>query len=177
MTQAQFRAALVRAGFSGAAGGIGPDTLEQWYSGRITSEGRWRTFARILSDSGDACSSALHAQALGSTHGAVWRYFFDYVPTGSLFPGSTHGADESWLLGTQQPHSQAEADLSADMGHWWASLGASGDPNSADGAPRWSRYAPVTAPLAMFMQTPPALNTSIDTVRAECEHWKPFLGW
>ena len=50
------------------------------YADRIAAEGRWRTFARISSDSGHACSSTLHAEALGSTYGSVWRYFFAYNP-------------------------------------------------------------------------------------------------
>lgn len=69
---------------SGAnATGVGPELLEQWYAKRIETEGRWRTFARINSDSGHACSSTLHAKALGSTYDKVWRYFFDYVEPGS----------------------------------------------------------------------------------------------
>ena len=59
--------------------GVGPTELEEWYARRIATEGRWRTFARINSDSGHACSSTLHAKALGSTSKNVWRYFFDYV--------------------------------------------------------------------------------------------------
>jgi hypothetical protein len=64
--------------------GVGPEQLEEWYAERIQTEGRWRTFARINSDSGHACSSTLHAKALGSTYDQVWRYFFDYVKNGSL---------------------------------------------------------------------------------------------
>ena len=66
VTQSQFEAALVAAGFSGVNGsgvGPGPATLSTWYAARIAREGRWRTFARILSDSGHACSSTLHAEA------------------------------------------------------------------------------------------------------------------
>ena len=63
--------------------GVGPEILEKWYAKRIQTEGRWRTFARINSDSGHACSSTLHAEALGSTYNKVWRYFFDYVKLGS----------------------------------------------------------------------------------------------
>ena len=29
----------------------------------------------------------------------------------------------------------------------------------------------------MFMDAPPRMNQSIDTVRSECDHWKPYLGW
>ena len=24
---------------------------------------------------------------------------------------------------------------------------------------------------------PPRMNSSADTVRLECEHWKPYMGW
>jgi hypothetical protein len=92
VTKEAFDAALIKAGFGGTmrlpsganATGVGPEQLEEWYAERIQTEGRWRTFARINSDSGHACSSTLHAKALGSTYDQVWRYFFDYVKNGSL---------------------------------------------------------------------------------------------
>jgi hypothetical protein len=59
VTKEAFDEALVKAGFSGwelAPDGtnksaIGPELLEVWYADRIKTEGRWRTFARINSDS------------------------------------------------------------------------------------------------------------------------------
>jgi hypothetical protein len=84
------------AGFSAAAGSaVVADTLEQWYTDRIQSEGYWRTFARILSDSDHACSSKLHAEALGAT-GSAWRYYFAYSTAADIDFGATHGGDESW---------------------------------------------------------------------------------
>ena len=82
VTTAELTAALIAEGFSGVGGsGVGPTELLTWYKERIAAEGNWRTFARILSDSGHACSSALHAQALAAhaPSGTIWRYFFGYV--------------------------------------------------------------------------------------------------
>merc|ERR1711871_161992 len=83
ISREEFRNGLIAEGFTGVnESAVGPDTLENWYSDRISTEGRWRTFARILSDSGHACSSTLHANALGSTSTNVWRYFFNYTQRG-----------------------------------------------------------------------------------------------
>ena len=217
VSRAHFRAALVSQGFSGVDGsGVGPDTLEEWYAHRIAREGRWRTFARILSDSGHACSSALHAEALATSatsaaaaaaaaattssaaaapatgvaagraaaRGSVWRYFFAF--TTAALPGATHGADESWILDEHEGAPAAQVALSRDMALWWASLNARGDPNAdaSDSAPWWNPYAPKGGDAddaVMFMgegdDPTPFMNATVDTVRAECEHWKAFLGW
>ena len=112
---------------------VGPALLEVWYQERIKTEGRWRTFARINSDSGHACSSTLHAKALGQTHpGHVWRYFFDFVAPGSKLPGATHGGDESWLLRKATTTTAGELALSTDMADWWTTLGRTlTNPNDA----------------------------------------------
>lgn len=206
VSRERFRSALVSQGFSGVNGsGVGPDTLEEWYADRIAREGRWRTFARILSDSGHACSSTLHAKALVTSAataakaakaasatsapvGSVWRYFFAFTTAG--LPGATHGADESWILDEHEGAPPGQVALSRDMALWWASLNAGGDPNADahDGAPRWSPYAPTSSQqgagvgdAVMFMgqaeDPTPFMNATADTVRAECEHWKVFLGW
>ena len=68
------------------------------------------------------------------------------------------------------------------MALWWASLNARGDPNVAaqPGSPEWTTFAPGSAPGVMFMgqaDSPnPFMNSTADTVRAECDHWKLFLG-
>jgi len=181
ISDARFRAALVAAGFSGQDGSpIGPDALVDWYADRIATEGRWRTFARINSDSGHACSSTLHAKALGATYSSVWRYFFAYAPTGQ---GAMHGGDESWLLGEHESGSPGQVALSHDMALWWASVNAHGDPNRAAdrGAPEWPQYNGSSAVGTMFLgdgiDPTPFVNSTVDTVRPECEHWKPYLGW
>eukprot|EP00966_Prymnesium_polylepis_P083823 1941023-Prymnesium_polylepis.1 len=69
------------------------------------------------------------------------------------------------------------------MALWWASLNAKHDPNAAarPGAPAWAVYNPSSAPAAMLMgdagDASPFMNATEDTVRVECEHWKPYLGW
>ena len=185
-TKEEFDAALTKAGFNGTmllpsgeqVPGVSPAMLEEWYAHRIATEGRWRTFARINSDSGHACSSALHAEALGSTSNQVWRYFFTYVAPGSTMPGATHGGDETWILRTKKTSNSAELALSEDMGSWWATLGATLDPNPISGnAPRWTSFVPGQEDGTMFMDTPPHLNSTVDTLRVECEKWKPYLGW
>ena len=180
VTEDQLRAALIKAGLSGQNGSaVGPDQLLVWYGPRIAAEGRWRTLARILSDSGHACSSTLHGEALGSTSSSVWRYYFAYAPTGQ---GARHGGDESWLLDDRAVASPEEWGLSEDMARWWASLASSGDPNAAatHNAPLWTSYSPSSTDV-MFMgegKSPePFLNATADTRRAECEHWKAWLGW
>ena len=70
-----------------------------------------------------------------------------------------------------------QRELSVDMAKWWASLGATLDPNGAGTAPRWTTYAPGQEEGTMFLDAPPRMNSSADTVRLECEHWKPYLGW
>ena len=100
VSEEKFDHALERYGLSGQNGSsVSTAMLKGWYADRLASEGRWRTFARILSDSGHACSSTLHAEALGSTGVEVYRYFFDYVTNG--LPGATHGGDEGWLFQTK----------------------------------------------------------------------------
>ena len=95
-----------KAGFSGVNGSaVGPDTLIEWYKERIASDGYWRTFARILSDSGHACSSTLHADAIGSTsQSLVWRYYFAYSTNSAVDYGATHGGDESWCVSDAGSH-------------------------------------------------------------------------
>jgi carboxylesterase type B len=117
---------------------VGPDTLVEWYADRIASEGRWRTFARISSDSGHACSSTLHGEALALTSDNVYRYFFAYAAPGHF---AMHGGDESWLLVERENGTPQEVALSHDMAMWWASLNAHGDPNvgANKGAPMWTR--------------------------------------
>jgi len=184
VTEAQFTAALINGGFSGKNGSlVGPDALKTWYAQRIASEGYWRTYARIQSDSGHACSSTLHAKALGATYSSVWRYFFAYSTNPGEDFGASHGGDESWLMDMHEGGTKNEITLSHDMAYWWTSVNAAGDPNSDDnkGAPKWTPYEPTSAPQAMFLgrdEDPlPRMNSSIDTVRLECEHWKPYLGW
>ena len=185
VTEAQFTEALIKAGFSGTNGSsIGPAQLKEWYATRIRTEGYWRTFARISSDSGHACSSTLHGEALGGTNPAqTWRYFFAYSTSQQVDYGATHGGDESWLLDEHESGTNNEVTLSRDMALWWASLNKNGDPNidrNLD-APVWTLYNPTNTEQVMFLgfkQDPlPRMNISIDTVRVECEHWKPYLGW
>ena len=105
VSEARFKSALVKAGFT-ETGTVTPDQLTAWYAERIASEGRWRTFARILSDSGHACSSTLHAEALGAT-GTAWRYFFAFA-NGQL-PGVTLA--RSSLACRHHPHARRPACL------------------------------------------------------------------
>lgn len=187
VTKQAFDAALLKAGFTGTEllpngknkTAVGPALLEQWYANRIKNEGRWRTFARINSDSGHACSATLHAKALGQTYDQVYRYFFDYVRPGSRLPGATHGGDESWLLRKAATNTAAELALSRDMANWWTTLGRTLNPNDLkrQDAPRWTPYVPGTHEATMFLDAPPRMNQSIDTVRVECDYWKPYLGW
>ena len=187
VTTAELTAALIAEGFSGVEGsGVGPTELLTWYKERIAKEGNWRTFARILSDSGHACSSALHAQALAAhaPSGTIWRYFFGYVAPkagGGQLPGATHGGDETWIFRTAGK-TAGEIQLSSDMASWWASLATSGDPNSdaVAGAVRWTPYTSASD-AAMFLgvvdDPTPRLNSTADTVRAECSHWEKFMGY
>jgi para-nitrobenzyl esterase len=178
-----FDSALIKYGLSGVNGsGVGPDTLETWYAHRIASEGRWRTFARILGDSGHSCSAALHAEALASSlptntnNSNIWRYFFDVH---SFFPGATHCSQEAWVTQTYPTKTKEELLLEQALGFWWSSLAAHGNPNtnSKPGVPTWPMYT-TTNPVALVISsTTPYAGSSDDTRRVECNHWKPFLGW
>jgi carboxylesterase type B len=180
VTKQTFDEALIKYGLSGVNGsGVGPETLEKWYEGRIATEGRWRTFARILSDSGHACSTALHAEALAqnsaqSSH--IWRYFFDIHS--SLLPGATHGSETSWLEHTHQPESQTEQALEDALSQWWVNLAAHGDPNTGSSNPlSWTQFS-LQHPKTLTLTSGGAvMNSTLDTERAECANWKPFLGW
>ena len=145
------------------------------------------------SDSGHACSSTLHAGALAGSApaGTVWRYFFDYTTKSDVLPGATHGGDEGWLF-RKSGTTADEISLSKDMASWWASLAAVGNPNGAPnaGAPAWTAFGPAgdesgaganASNNAMFLgeghDPLPRLGSNTDTVRVECEHWKPFMGF
>jgi carboxylesterase type B len=172
---------LVEYGLSGVNGSeVGPDTLEEWYADRIVNEGRWRTFARILGDSGHSCSSALHAEALQedvSGQSGVWRYFFDFVDPASGLPGAVHGSEVHWVFDSHVPASPAQAMMENAMAHWWASLAAYGDPNvAASSSVRWSEYS-LAQPGTLILDTQPRMNITADTIRPECAHWKELLGW
>ena len=67
------------------------DVVER-YTERVATEGRWRTLARIMSDSGHACSAQLHASAVADG----WVYEFEKATKG--LPGAVHGSDEPWLF-------------------------------------------------------------------------------
>eukprot|EP01043_Picozoa_sp_COSAG02_P008767 COSAG02_NODE_286_length_25649_cov_13.411272_20_plen_488_part_00 len=188
ISKESFDAALVNAGFYGTMlstsgrneSGVGPELLEVWYAKRIATEGRWRTFARILSDSGHACSAALHAQALGSTSSTVWRYFFEYTKSGSNVPGACHGAQRNWVNAAIKTTTPSQLALEQSMAHWWSSLGVRGSPNGPFTSVEWTAYVPGVADDAMFLDVQPrlpAMNASLDTKREECEHWKGYLGW
>lgn len=181
VTKDDFRLALIQEGFAGTADGSpGPDMLMEWYAQRIVDEGLWRTYARILSDAGHACSAALHAEALAQGAGAdvgVWRFFFDFVAEGAEYPGATHGAESPWIFNAYQASSPAELNLEQTMGRWWASLAAHGDPNvGVPSAPEWPTYR-AGGDGVMFLDTDIRVESSSETVRSECEHWKPFLGF
>ena len=188
ISKASFDAALLKAGFNGtmlsASGqnesGVSPELLEVWYAKRIATEGRWRTFARILSDSGHACSAALHAQALGATSSSVWRYFFEFKKPGSGVPGACHGAQRTWVNAAVRTTTPSQLDLEQSMANWWSSLGARGNPNGPFESVEWTAYVPGVSDDAMFLDAQPglpAMNASVDTKREECEHWKGYLGW
>lgn len=162
---------------------LGPDALvsplevETWYADRVSTEGYWRILARALSDSGHACSVALHARALAMHSRRVWRYYFAYTAPDDDLPGAVHGSDEAFILGDGAP-----ADLSESMAQWWGAFARTGDPNHATSLP-WPRFKPLPDPLVMFMGGPNQSETRLaatveDTVRPECRrHWAPYLGW
>ena len=78
-----------------------------------------------------------------------------YQLTTPAAAGATHGGDESWLLRKQKTSTPAERELSQDMANWWATLGATLDPNGANTSPRWTSYVPGSADMTMFMNAPP----------------------
>ncbi|KAH8056091.1 major facilitator superfamily-like protein [Aureococcus anophagefferens] len=83
VSENEYASALARH-FAGAA--VDAAAIASRYAGRAAAKGRWRAFARILSDSGHACSSQLHARARATT---TFAYYFSE-------PGaSAHGQDES----------------------------------------------------------------------------------
>lgn len=173
----RFDQALIRYGLSGVNGsGIGPSTLEKWYARRIASEGRWRTFARILGDSGHSCNTALHAEALAVNSSKVWRYLFDVRHAG--LPGATHCSEAAWLEHTHKPSSDAETLLENTIANWWANFATHGDPNlGSHSNATWSRFS-LQNPKTLMLSADGAIMTSTaDTVRSECSNWKPFLGW
>lgn len=159
---------------------VSPLEIERWYADRVPKDGYWRTFARVLSDSGHACSTALHALAFSNTSTLpVWRYFFAY--TDGDLPGATHGSDEPYILGLKPPFQLSDVLLS-----WWASLATSGDPNFGVDRnivpPYWQVFNPPWHRRAMYMGVD--ANTSRlgksfgDILRPECErHWARYLGW
>ena len=108
-------------------------------------------------------------------------------PAGSAeqLPGATHGGDEAWLFASEKTKTDGERDLALDMARWFGSLARNGDPNTGAnaGAPAWpavgdTQHAPASAMFLGDTTTPlPRYDASVDTVRAECEHWKPFMGW
>lgn len=153
----EYTSALARH-FTGAA--VDAAAIASRYAGRAAREGRWRAFARILSDSGHACSSQLHARALAAN--TTFAYYFSE-------PGaSAHGQDESYLLDA----GRGDDALAVDMASWWARLGAAGAPVD------W--WPPFLAPgdRVMGLHEAPALVANDDTHRPECDDfWAPWLGF
>ena len=128
------------------------------YAKRATAEGRWRTLARIMSDSGHACSAQLHALAVADG----WVYEFEKATKG--LPGAVHGSDEPWLF------QEKDSPLAAAMAAYWGSLAHAGDPNHADGVP-WPR-----SPAVLGLDD--VVSTRTDTRRPEClDFWAPWLGF
>lgn len=163
----EFRNALASSFPPGSS--VTPRDLERWYAPRVATDGRWLTLARILSDSGHACSTALHARAfLQTSQAPVWRYFFGYTNANDPLPGATHGSDETWILGLVQ------SNLSTTMAAWWTTFARTMDPS-----PDWPPFD--DSRLVMFFgddhQPSATSGRSLDTLRPECEHWAPFLGW
>ena len=89
------------------------------------------------------------------------------------------------IMMASRSNSKGEVKLSEEMVWWWTSLAAASDPNTnrSFGAPTWTAYNPLHAPEAMVMgshvthSATPVMNSSVDTVRKECEHWKQYMGW
>ena len=184
VSEARFERALEANGFSSVAHSkVGPANLTGWYASRIEHEGRWRTYARILGDSGHSCSEALHAEAISSTSlSHVWRYMFGFERSREL-PGATHCSDQDWVFARKDAMTRSEAAMMRSMARWWSSLAAHLDPNAEPevGAPEWSAYT-VSSPTVMLIggvsgDARMHLNSTSNTRRPECEHWKPFLGW
>ena len=171
VTYDQLRDAVTRAGFGPQ---IGVDTVLGWYEERRQQEGNWRVFARILSDSDHACSTVLHAEALAAQP-RLWRYFFAYsgdVP----YPGATHCGIENYIW-----HTDGKSDiLSTALSTWLTNLVLNDDVNTPGTLPFWDPYNNGTSPV-MFLglddDPTPRMNTSLDTTRPECDHWRPYLGW
>jgi len=129
------------------------------YTQRVAAEGRWRTLARIMSDSGHACSAQLHALALGDD---AWIYEFEKATAG--LPGAVHGSDEPWLF------QEKDSPLAVAMAAYWGSLAAAGDPNYADGV-AWPR-----SPAVLGLDDD--VSTRENTRRPEClDFWAPWLGF
>jgi para-nitrobenzyl esterase len=128
------------------------------YTQRIAAEGRWRTLARVLGDSGHACSAHLHAAAVADG----WVYEFEKATAG--LPGATHGSDEAWLF------QEKDSPLAVAMADYWGSLAHAGDPNYADGV-AWPR-----SPAVLGLDDVVAPRD--DTRRPEClDFWAPWLGF
>jgi carboxylesterase type B len=128
------------------------------YAKRVATEGRWRTLARIMSDSGHACSAQLHAIAISDG----WIYEFEKATKG--LPGAVHGSDEPWLF------QEKDSPLAAAMAAYWGSLAHAGDPNHADGVP-WPR-----SPAVLGLDDD--VSTRKNTRRPEClDFWAPWLGF
>ena len=84
MSAAAFRRALDTY-FNGSL--LSVDDVAARYAERSAADGFWRTLARIMSDSGHACSARLHARALAATTSAdVWTYEFSKPSDG--LPGA-----------------------------------------------------------------------------------------
>jgi len=182
ITNEAFDGGLIKSGLSGKNGsGVSPSMLEEWYERRIASEGRWRTFARILGDSGHSCSTALHAEALAQSppqNASIWRYFFDIPSPNSVLPGATH-CSETTLLEHRATHiSEVEKQIEDSLSNWMVNLAAHGDPNvgSSSGV-FWSKFVSLSSQTLMLSATGSVMGSSDDTRRSECEHWKPYLGW
>merc|ERR1712232_1380759 len=146
---------------------MGPTVLEEWYKDRIAAEGRWRTFARILGDSGHSCSTSLHAEALAtvsSGHG-VWRYFFD-IPHFGL-PGATHCSETAYLEHSATAHTKAEQELEELLAHSMYNLAAHGDPNAgSSNSLVWETFSTASPKALMVTPTGAIMNTTKDTIRA-----------
>jgi carboxylesterase type B len=133
------------------------DDVVARYTQRVATEGRWRTLARIMSDSGHACSAQLHASAVSDG----WVYEFEKATAG--LPGAFHGSDEAWLF------QEKDSPLAAAMAAYWGSLAAAGDPNYADGV-AWPR-----SPAVLGLDDVVAPRNG--TRRPECDFWAPWLGF
>jgi len=180
VSKATFDKGLIKYGLSGVNGsGVGPETLEKWYKDRIAHEGRWRSFARILGDSGHSCSTALHAEALANTAShrtGIWRYLFDITHTD--LPGAPHCSETQYLEHSVRTHSPTEQWLQDSLSQWITNLAAHGDPNAgSSNAFHWSMFTKNNPSTLIATPAGAVMNSTADTVRAECKNWKPYLGW